>query len=347
MTVWPERMFLCWPAESLLSFTHTMKSHYIGIDLGGTKILAAIATAQGKILARSKKRTLPKKSPILSPEDLTRRIAEMALEVVKKAGLSMDDIVAAGIGAPGPTNIHTGMVFNAVNLPGWEQGFALGPSLARHLGCPVWVDNDVNVGLLGEATYGAAQGIADVMGLFVGTGLGGAIILDGKLRRGFRWGAGEVGHTYLHYPGKMPINVEDVASRGAISKRLAEAMQEGKSPILAELVAKRKDGRITSGVIRKALAAGDATTQAAVAQVQEALAVLIASITNLLDPQAFVMGGGLVESLGDAFLVPIRERTRSLFFVQVRTHEVRIMPAGLGDEAGVLGAVALAQAMQK
>jgi len=320
-----------------------MTKHYIGIDLGGTKILTAVATPEGHIIARKKQRTIPAEAHgKSSPEILTKRMAESVHKVLAKAGLSLADIAAVGVGAPGPTNIHTGHVFNAVNLPGWEKGFDLGPALSAELGLPVFVDNDVNVGLLGEATYGAARGMDDVVGLFVGTGLGGAVMLGGKLRRGFRWGAGEVGHTYLYWPGKKPKHIEEIASRGAISKELARVVAKGKSPILAELLAQRKDNRVTSGVIRKALAAGDPATRKAVARAQDALIVLIASLTNFIDPQAFVMGGGLVESLGETFLEPIREQTRKLFFVQHRAQEVQIVAAGLEDNAGVLGGVALA-----
>ena len=320
-----------------------MAKKYIGIDLGGTKILAAVATSDGEIIARSKRKTLPSGSETNEPRVLARRIAETAQDAMKAAGLRRRDIKAVGVGAPGPTDIHTGHVFNAVNLPGWQDGFDLGPVLADMLKIPVFVDNDVNVGVLGEVTYGAARGIDDVVGLFVGTGLGGGIVLGGKLRRGFRWGAGEVGHTYLYWPGKKPVNIEDVASRGAISRKVAKAVRKGKSPVVAELLARRKDDRITSGVIRRALAAGDPVTRDAVKEAQEAIAVLIASITNLLDPQAFVLGGGLVESLGEPFLEPIREQARALFFVRQRLLDVRIVPAGLGDDSGVLGAVALAR----
>ena len=318
-------------------------SYFIGIDIGGTKILAAVADAQGRILARAKRKTLPKDPARASdPLALTARIAQTAREAITLAGLTEKDIRAVGAGIPGPTDIHTGRVLTAVNLPGWQSGFDFGPALAELLGMRVFIDNDVNVGLLGEVTFGAARGFDDVVGLFVGTGLGGAIMLDGKLRRGFRWSAGEVGHTYLYWPGKKPKDVEKVASRGAISKKLAKAVRKGKSPIVAEILAQRKDDRITSGVIRRALAAGDPVTRKAVARAQETLAVLIASIANFLDPQAFVLGGGLVESLGEPFLDPIRERACELIFLKYRLDEVRILPAGLGDDAGVLGGVALA-----
>ena len=151
-----------------------------------------------------------------------------------------------------------------------------------------------------------------------------------------------MGHTYLYYPGRKPMDIEKVASRGAISQKLSRAIKKGKSPIVAALVARRKDNRITSGVIRKALAAGDPVTRRAVAEAQEALGVLIASLTNFLDPQAFVMGGGLVESLGEPFLTPIRKKARALMFVRQRVNEVQIIPALLEDDSGVLGAVALA-----
>ena len=319
------------------------KRHYIGIDLGGTKILSAVATADGKIIARSKQKTFPADANDAGdPMALARRIALTAQAAIDRAGLTPEDIRAAGVGAPGPTDIHTGRVLNAVNLPGWQQGFDLGPVLTDLLELPVFVDNDVNVGVLGEATYGAARGIDDVVGLFVGTGLGGGIVLDGKLRRGFRWGAGEVGHTYLFWPGKKPKDIEKIASRGAISKELAKVVRKGKSPILAEILAQRKDDRITSGVIRRALAAGDPITIKVVSRAQETLAVLIASITNFLDPHAFVLGGGLVESLGESFLDPIREQAHALMFVRYRVDEVAILAAGLGDDSGVLGAVALA-----
>ena len=321
-----------------------MSEHYIGIDIGGTKILAAVATPEGEIIARAKRKTLPVDgTDVRDPIALTQRIARTARDAMAKAGVTEKDIAAVGIGAPGPTDIRTGYVFNAVNLPGWEHGFELGPTLATELQLPVFVDNDVNVGLLGEATYGVARGIEDVVGLFVGTGLGGAIILGGKLRRGFRWGGGEVGHMYLYWPGKRPKDIEKVASRGAISQELSKVVRKGKSPILAEILARRKDGRITSGVIRKALAAGDPATQKAVARAQETLAVLIASITNFLDPQAFVMGGGLVESLGESFLAPVRKQACELFFVRYRADDVKILAAGLGDDSGVLGGVALAR----
>ncbi len=328
--------------------TSQKQSLFVGIDIGGTKILAAVATSDGRILARAKKKTLPKDASFpLGPSWLTERIVETAKAAMQKAGLTAKAIRAVGVGAPGPTDIHSGRVLTAVNLPGWQDGFDLGPTLSEALNIPVYVDNDVNVGLLGEHVFGAAQGLSDVVGLFVGTGLGGAMILNGQLRRGFRWSAGEVGHTYLYWPGQQPMDIEKIASRGAISRQLTSILNQGESPILEAIVSQRSDRRITSGVIRRALAAGDPATQRAIAQAQEAIAVLIASIANFLDPQAFVLGGGLVESLGESFLAPIREQAYPLFFVRHRVDEVQLLPAALGDDAGVLGAVALAMSLSR
>ncbi len=320
-----------------------MQSYYLGVDLGGTKILAAVATPEGQILARAKRKTFPRtRAATFPPQALAQRIAQTVEDALDKAAVPRTQVRAVGVGAPGPTDIRTGHVLYAVNLPGWDAGFDLGPTLQELLHLPVFVDNDVNVGLLGEATFGAARPYRDVVGLFVGTGLGGAIILDGKLRRGFRWSAGEVGHTFLYWPGKKPKDVERVASRGAMSKKLAKAVRQGKSPILAEILTQRQDDRITSGVIRRALAAGDPITQKVVARAQKTLAVWIASIANFLDPEAFILGGGLVESLGESFLQPIREQALALLFIEYRKDDLAILPAGLGDDAGVLGGVALA-----
>jgi len=313
----------------------------IGVDLGGTKILAAVADAEGRIYGRSKRRTLPKKNQDAGPDIVAARMARAAREAVEAAGLTLADVTAVGASAPGPVDVKTGRVYRAVNLPHWESHYDLGPVLAAELGVPVFVDNDVNLGTLGEATYGAARGVADVIGIFVGTGIGGGVILDGKLRRGFRWAAGEIGHKIMHYDGQL-ADVEAFASRGAISKRLRKAVHKNKSDVLTQILARRGDDRITSGVIRDALAADDRITQEAVREAQEVLGLLIASVVNLLDPESIVMGGGLVESLGDDFLEPVREVAYSNFFLQDGARSVKIVPAGLGDGAVALGGAVLA-----
>jgi len=318
------------------------KKYVVGIDLGGTKILAAVVDEQGHILGRSKRKTTSGKVKKPRPGHVAERMAKTIREAMDNAEISSSEVAAVGASAPGPVDINKGWVFGAVNIPGWNKPYDLGPQLAKLSGLPVIVDNDVTLGTLGEATYGAAKGIADVIGIFVGTGIGGGIILDGKLRHGFRWGAGEIGHMYMSYKGQN-ADVEAFASRGAISRRLRKAVQRGKAPLLADILKKRDDNRITSGVIRQALAVGDPTALRAVAEAQEVLGLLIGSVVNLLDPEAIVMGGGLVESLGESFLEPVRESAYANFFLQHDARRVQIVPAALGDDSVVLGAAVLAR----
>lgn len=321
----------------------------IGVDLGGTKILAAVVDPNGQVLGQSKRKTLPK-AEIITPPLVADRIALTVQEALAAAGLERTQIKAVGASAPGPVNVSTGWVARAANLPGWEAGYDLGPELAKRLKLPVVVDNDVNLGTLGEAMYGAGRGIADVIGIFIGTGIGGGIVLDGKLRRGFRWSAGEIGHMFIDIDGPicgcgMAGHVEAIASRGAISRRLAAAIAAGQETMLAPAGGEGADKEVSlnSGDIRRALEAGDALTSQVIREAQEVLGLLVASVVNLLDPQAVILGGGLVESLGDSFVEPVRSHAYDHFFLADPEHSVQIMQASLGDLATVMGAAVLAR----
>lgn len=322
--------------------TEKSSKHVVGLDLGGTKILAAVVDENGRILGRSKRRTIPRKVIDPKPDLVADRMARSVRKAVEDAGLHLSQIMAVGASAPGPVNVDTGQVYGAVNIPGWDDVYDLGPELAARLNLPVVADNDVTLGTLGEATYGAARGIPDVIGIFVGTGIGGGIILDGKLRHGYRWGAGEIGHMTMHCEG-IQADVESFASRGAISRQLLAAVANGESEVLAGILEARGDDRITSGVIRDALKAGDPVTKDVVARAQEVLALLITSVVNLLDPECIVLGGGLVESLGEDYVGPIRERAYATFFLQKDARQIKIVEASLGDDAVVLGAAVLAR----
>lgn len=326
----------------------TSSTFVAGVDLGGTKILAAIVDAAGNIHGRSKMASVPKEAAHPDPHLIADRIAAAVQQAAGAAGLDLADLAAVGASAPGPVNVHSGEVLGAVNLPNWDKPFPLGPELSTRLnGLPVVVDNDVNLGVWGEAMYGAGRGLRDVVGIFIGTGIGGGVILGGQLRRGVRWSAGEIGHMSMHCQG-MQADIEAFASRGAISRQMYRALKKGKTPIIAALLRERaqagKDAHIASGVIKKALAAGDPATVRAVAQSQQIVALLIASIVNLLDPECIILGGGLVESLGDQYVAPVRGQAYANFFLQQDVERVQIVTAALGDDAVVLGAAAMAWA---
>ncbi len=331
-------------------------NYVVGVDLGGTKILAAVVDAKGRVVGRSKRKTLPQDVTVADPPLIADRIALTVQEALSAAGINRAKIQAVGASAPGPVDVNTGWVARAANLSGWENGYDLGPELSKRLQLPVVVDNDVNLGTLGEAVYGAGRGVADLIGIFVGTGIGGGIILDGKLRRGFRWSAGEIGHMVIDVDGPvcgcgLPGHVEALASRGAFSRRLAEAMAAGERSLLAErganeaarLSARDVASAITSGDIRAALDAGDALTLRILGEVQEVLGLLIASVVNLLDPEAIILGGGLTQSLGQPFVQAVSVAAYANFFLADPERRVKIAAAALGDDATVLGASVLAR----
>jgi len=317
-------------------------AYVLGIDLGGTKILAAVVDEDGRIVARAKNATRPD----LGPDGVIERIVSTIQTAVKTADVTDSDVVAIGIGAPAPVNPNTGVLYAAPNLPGWDR-VELGPRLHERMGIPVVVDNDVNVGTLGEYVLGAGQGAGDMVGIFVGTGVGGGIIIDGQLRRGFRYSAGELGHMIMvpHGPlcgcGKRGC-LEALASRTAIEREVRAAMATGRKSVVGDLLATSKKNRLTSGTIRKALDHDDALMKEVLAQAQFYLGLLVANVVNLLDPEMFVFGGGVVEALGNDFLQPIREVAVANFKQALDGEKVRIVPAELGDDAGVLGAAILA-----
>jgi glucokinase len=242
-------------------------------------------------------------------------------------------------------NPKTGIVYNPPNLPGWDE-IALGPRLSNALGVPVCLENDVNLGTLGEHALGAGQGTRDMVGIFVGTGVGGGLILDGKLRSGFRHAAAEVGHMTVLADG--PVCgcgkrgcLESVASRTAIERDIRLGIAAGRESLISTML--KEKGRLTSGVLAKAWRKGDPLVTEVMSRAQWYLGLLTASIVNLVDPEMIVFGGGVAEAMGDEFLKPIRVTACQYYIQQTDADKVRIVLATLGDYAGVLGAAVLAR----
>ncbi len=313
----------------------------VGVDMGGTKILAAVVQADGKILGNAKRQTRAEGGPA----EVIARIAETVNQAIGAADVSLADIEALGIGAPGPVDSHAGIVFHTPNMPGWDH-IPLGQALSDSLGIPAFVENDVNVGTLGEYVLGAGKGTTDMVGIFVGTGVGGGIVLDGKLRHGTHHAAGEIGHMVIAAGGPYcgcgrQGCLEAVASRTAIARDLAAGIKHGRPNLLA-VSGKRRLKRMTSGVLAKAWADGCPLTCEVLSRTQWYLGLHAAAIVNLLDPEMLVYGGGLVEAMGDDFLEPVRAVARQHYIYQGGT-PVQIVTAKLGDDAGVLGAAVLAQ----
>lgn len=309
--------------------------------MGGTKILAAVVRGDGKILGRAKKRTKADQGP----EDVLGRITETVRQAAAVAGFALPDIAALGIGAPGPLNPDEGLVFHTPNMPGWHN-IPLGRHLSERLGIPAFVDNDVNLGTLGEHVLGAGRGTQDMVGIFVGTGVGGGIILDGKLRGGARHAAGEIGHMVVAAGGPYcgcgrQGCLESVASRTAIVRDIRAGIAAGRENLLTSSSG-RQLKRITSGILARAWKENCPLTREVLGRAQWHLGLHASAIVNLLDPEILVYGGGVVEAMGESFLDPIRIVAEQ-HYIHQEGMPIRIVAAKLGDDAGILGAAVMAR----
>ena len=301
---------------------------YIGVDLGGTKIYGVLLKG-AEVVDEAKVKTPTQGGPLA--------VVDAIAALVR--GLETDSVKAVGVGAPGVVDTETGTVQQAPNLHGWVEPFALGPAISDALdGVRVHVDNDVNVGTLAEHRVGAGRGTRDLLGVFVGTGVGGGLILDGELRRGQTGLAGEIGHVIVEQRGRQcgcggRGHLEAYAGRAGLEKRARELEAEGRDTQLVELAPAK---RMTSGVSAKALAAGDSVTIELLDEAVVALGVAIASAVTLLDLPLVVVGGGLADRLGPTFVGRIEQATRSRLFAE--SSALRVIPGELGDRGGATGA---------
>ncbi len=309
----------------------------IGFDLGGTKMLAAVLDDDGTIVARCKTRTQGGDN-----ESVYRHIVETIDCALEKAKIGRDALEAVGIAVPGPIDLEHGVVLDTPNVG--ISNFPLAGRLHEQLGSFVLLENDVNAGLWGEFVAGAAKGMRNVVGIFPGTGIGGGLILDGALYRGKSGAAGEIGHITVQTDGRRcgcgnHGCLETVASKTAIARDLALLAMNGQSKVLADAGA--TDIRvIKSGLIAKALEAGEPAVIAVVEQAARFLGIGMAAMVNTFDPEMIVIGGGLAEKLGshitDIAVSTMRERAMPRIVA-----DVAVAPAALGDDAVVVGAADL------
>ena len=314
---------------------------HVGVDLGGTSIHAA-AVRDGTIL-----REVGGKTP-RSGEDVEvlDRIAGLVEDL--RVGLAPGEgISGVCVGAPGAVDADTGIVWNAPNL-GWSR-FPLADALSEILRLPVVVENDVTIGAIGEHTHGAGRGTRHMIAIFVGTGVGGALLVDGQPYRGFRGAAGEVGHL-IAVPGGRRCGCgadgcfEAYASRTAMEAILMERIEGGRESVVPALMAEREKTRMSSSILEGALDRGDPLMTEVFSEAQGHLATLVANLVNVFDPEMVVFGGGIVARLGDRFVDPIARQARAGFLQQEDAEKIRIVPGTLGDQAGTLGAAAVAEA---
>jgi glucokinase len=311
----------------------------VGIDLGGTKTLAAVVADDGTILGRAKRSTPAKDGS----DAILGAIVEAVDEALAAAELGRDAIAGVGVGSPGPLDVETGTILFSANLN--VRDFRLGPALAEQLGKPVLVRGDVRVGGYGEFRLGAGKGYKDILAAFVGTGIGGCLVLDGKVVEGSTGNAGEVGHIIVKAGGAecgcgRRGCMEAYASRTAIARRIGKAVRKGQATVLAGKVDK-KSGRIKSGDLAEAFQAHDPVALKEIHRAAHYLGLGLGSLVNVFGPEIVIIGGGVTEALGAPWVDLVRASIRKANLVDA-LETIKVEPASLGDDAGVLGAALLA-----
>jgi len=312
--------------------------HVIGFDLGGTKMLATIYDPDGKAIGSSKRKTRGDQSA----DGIFADICQTLFKAIAEANLTPEDLAGIGVGAPGPLDMAKGILLATPNLN--LRRFPLKDRLGKEFKCPVVVENDVNAGTYGEFVAGAAKGFKHVLGAFPGTGIGGGLVLDGKLYRGATGAAGEIGHMILQADGPLcgcgqRGCLEALASRTAIAKEAIGLAANGTSPTI--MVQSGTDlRRVTSKALKKAVEAKEAPVIALINRSATYLGMGIANAVNLLNPEVVVVGGGLVEKFGRDYLKTVETALRR-FAMPGLVADVKLVAAKLGDDAVARGAAAL------
>lgn len=313
------------------------KTRVIGFDMGGTKMLAVVLDQDYEVCGRAKMRT-----PAGAADDeILAAIAALITEALEDAESEPAAVAAIGIAVPGPIDRKKGRVITMANVG--MKDYPLRDKLQKRLGIPVVLENDVNAGTYGELVAGAAKGARNVVGVFPGTGVGGGIIIDGSLYRGRTGSAGEVGHMVVDAGGRRCGCgkygcLEAVASKTAIAKELVHLALNGQAPTVLEK-AGTDIAKIKSSVISKAVNAGEKAVIEVVERAAWYLGVGLGSLVDIFDPDIVVLGGGLVEKLGDAYLGPAEKSMRTHSMID---SDVRLVRAKLEDDSVIVGSAALA-----
>jgi glucokinase len=316
-----------------VSKAHTSTAEYLGIDLGATKILARLVDpVSGRATGRSKVPT-----PTGGPD----AVLEAVVRAVRQLG-RLDRARAVGIGVPGFV-VDASVVMSCANIAGWDEPVEVVQFLAEELGKPVVVGNDVNCGALAEHRLGAGRGCDDLLAIFVGTGVGGGLVLGGSLVAGSRGYAGEIGHvTVVGGPDGRPCgcggrgHLEAYAGRAGIERRARELAAAGRPSRLVELAGA---GTIKSRHLARALDEGDEVTRELLGEAVDTLALVIGNAASLLDLRRVILGGGVVDKLGQVFVDRI---ATSSTFGGLGPGICEFRLAQRLDDAGVAGAAILA-----
>jgi glucokinase len=297
----------------------------LGLDIGGTKLAAGVVEASGAVHAFMAGPSEPSRGP----EDGLARLFELGRRSVASAGFAWHELEGIGIGCGGPLDSERGVLLAPLHLPGWND-VPLVALASAELGLPAVLDNDATAGAAGEHRWGAGRGTRDMVYLTISTGVGGGVVLDGRLFRGATGNGGELGHVTVDWHGRE--------CRGCGRRGCLEAYASGTS--IAERAAEAGLAGMTATEGAAAAAAGDVVAARVWDETCEALASGITSIANLFEPEVVVVGGGVSRG-GEQLLGPVRERVPAQV-VASAGRTVGVVQAALGDSVGVVGAAAVA-----
>ena len=315
------------------------KSPYlVGVDLGGTKILAGLFDPSYNCLAQMKVSTKAERGP----EGVIERIARCVRDAIDESDLSIKQVRGIGVGAPGAVNTAEGRVIFAPNL-GWKD-VPLKKQLEKELDLPVFVDNDCKLHALGvfEAEYHSKP--RNLIGIFIGTGIGAGIFIDGKPYTGFNGTAGEIGHMVLDVNGPEcgcgnRGCFEALASRRAIFRTIQQAVKSGQGTVLTEMLGPDL-ADLRSGDLRKAMRRGDKFVEKVIDQAAEYTGIACGNLINLFNPEIIVLGGGVMEQLENDML-PIIDKVARKHALPGTAKGIEIVASRLGDDAGITGGAVL------
>ncbi len=315
--------------------------YYMGIDLGGTNIKAGVVDDAFRIIGRAKAKTgIPRPA-----EEVMDAMAECAKAAATDAGVPWEQIRQVGIGVPGTANEETGVVEYANNL--LFENVPMREYLQKRLHKEIDITNDANAAALGEVLAGAARGASNAVAVTLGTGVGGGIIIDGRLFTGFHYGGAELGHMGIVLGGRKCTCgrrgcLEAYASATGLIRSTKEAMEAFPDSLMWEL-ARENGGNVSGRTAFLAAGRGDAAAQAVVNDYIQHLGYGLASIINILAPEILVIGGG-VSNEGENLLRPLVECVRPQLYIRTPEKQTRIVLATLGNDAGLIGAAFLSRA---
>jgi len=311
--------------------------YYIGIDLGGTNIKAGVVSEDFEIVAKTSCKTnLPRPG-----EEICADMAKVALEAVKEAGLTLDDIEAVGIGTPGTANSETGVIEYSNNLG--FLNFPVVELMKTHIDKPCYVENDANAAAYGEFVAGAAKGANDAVCITLGTGVGGGIIINKKIYSGFNFAGAEIGHTVINVDGPQCTCgrkgcFEVYSSATGLIRMTNEAIAKHPESILKEEA--DDHGKVSARTAFNAMRRGDAAAKQVVDDYIRYLACGIANTINIFQPDILCIGGGVCNE-GDPLLLPLKELVAKEVYTRNSEKNTEIVIAKLGNDAGIIGAAFL------